>query len=114
MPSVMSMMNHDFGQISPVPADHRCAFRRGVALRAKLRNRSSTRFDVSVLDLSRTGFRAEVDYSLDPGAIVWIMLPGLQGLEATIAWRHGQTVGAAFRQPLYPAVFDHIVALAAR
>lgn len=109
----MSEMTHDFGQMPPVEADHRNALRRGVKLRAKLRNRSSTRFDIAVLDLSRTGFRAEVDYSLDPGAIVWIVLPGLQGLEATVAWRRGRIVGAAFRQPLYPAVFDNIVALAA-
>ena len=110
----MSMMNHDFGDMPAGEADHRCALRRAVTFKAKLRDRSSSRFDIAVLDLSATGFRAEVDYSLDPGAIVWIALPGLQGLEATVAWRRGTTIGAAFRQPLYPAVFEHIVALAAR
>ena len=109
----MSVIN-DFGDMTPVAADHRNALRQGVKLRARLRDRTSSRRDIAVLDLSATGFRAEVDYSLDPGAIVWIALPGLQGLEATVAWRRGTTIGAAFRQPLYPAVFEHIVALAAR
>ena len=108
----MSFMKHDFGPIPAEHGEHRSALRRAVTLRARLRDRSSTRFDISVVDLSATGFRADVDYSLNPGAVVWINLPGLQGLEATVAWRRGTMIGAAFRQPLYPAVFDHIVAMA--
>ena len=60
---------------------------------------------------SRTGFRAETAFSLRAGTTVWITLPGLQGLEAEIAWQRGEHIGAAFRQPLHAAVFEHIVEL---
>lgn len=76
---------------------------------ARLRDRAGNKYDVHLLDLSITGFRAEAHYSLDQGSIVWLTIPGMQGLEATVAWRRGTVIGCSFRQPLYPAVFDHIV-----
>ncbi|MES2339781.1 MAG: PilZ domain-containing protein [Pseudomonadota bacterium] len=91
--------------------DNRATLRRSVALDARVRDRSASRFSIRVVDLSRTGFRAETAFQLRPGSIVWITLPGLQGLEAEVAWQRGEHVGAAFRQPLHPAVFEHIVEL---
>lgn len=92
-------------------ADNRATLRKAVKLDARLRDRSAARFAIKVVDLSRTGFRAETVFSLNPGALVWITLPGLAGLEAEVAWQDGEHVGAAFRQPLHPAVFEHIVEL---
>lgn len=92
-------------------ADNRATLRRAVKLDARVRDRSSTRFKIQIVDLSMTGFRAETLFTLRPGSIVWITLPGLQGLEATVAWQRGDHVGAAFRQPLHAAVFEHIVEL---
>jgi hypothetical protein len=91
--------------------DARSALRKPVAFQAQLRDRRSTRVKIRVLDLSITGFRAEADYSLHEGDTVWLALPNMAGLEAKIAWVRGNVIGAAFLQPLYPAVFDHIVAL---
>ena len=76
---------------------------------ARLRDRHSNKYDVTLLDLSVTGFRAEAHYALDSGQIVWLTIPGMQGLEATVAWRRGQVIGCSFRNPLYPAVLDHII-----
>lgn len=76
---------------------------------ATLRDRSSNKFSVHLLDLSTTGFRAEAHPSLDPGAIVWLTIPGLQGLEATVMWRQRLVVGCRFNHPLHPAVFDHLI-----
>ncbi len=89
--------------------DHRRQERVPVAVAAKLRDRHSNKYDVRLLDLSVTGFRAEAHYALDAGQIVWLTIPGMQGLEATVAWRRGLEIGCNFRQPLYPAVLDHIV-----
>lgn len=89
--------------------EHRHQQRVPIVLRARLRDRHSNKYDVRLLDLSVTGFRAEAHYSLDAGQIVWLAIPGMQGLEATIAWRHGLEIGCSFRQPLYPPVLDHIV-----
>jgi hypothetical protein len=90
-------------------ADHRRQERVEVAMHARLRDRHSNKYDVNLLDLSVTGFRAEAHYALDAGQIVWLTIPGMQGLEATVAWRRGTVIGCSFRNPLYPAVLDHIV-----
>ena len=92
-------------------ADNRATLRKAVRLDARVRDRSQSRFKIRIMDLSMTGFRAETAFTLRPGSLVWITLPGLQGLEATIAWQRGEHIGAAFRQPLHPAVFEHIVEL---
>lgn len=91
--------------------DNRATLRKAVKLDARVRDRTQSRFAIRILDLSMTGFRGETAFTLRPGSTVWITLPGLQGLEATIAWQRGEQVGAAFRQPLHPAVFEHIVEL---
>lgn len=77
---------------------------------AVLRDRASNKFHIHLVDLSTTGFQAEAHPSLDPGAIVWLAIPGMQGLEARVMWRQRAVVGCQFSQPLHPAVFDHLVA----
>jgi len=89
--------------------DHRQQQRVPIAIPARLRDRHSNKYNVRLLDLSVTGFRAEAHYALDAGQIVWLAIPGMQGLEATVAWRRGLEIGCSFRQPLYPPVLDHIV-----
>ncbi len=91
--------------------ESRRTMRKAVQLKARLRDRGATRFDITVLDLSMTGFRAETAYRLNPGQLVWISLPGLAGIEAAVAWQERQFVGCQFATPLHPAVFDHICRL---
>lgn len=91
--------------------DNRLSLRKAVKMRAHLRDRGTTRFEIDVVDLSTTGFRAQTSFTLWPGQTVWLTLPGLAGLEAMVAWRDKYRYGCAFAKPLHPAVFDHIVAL---
>lgn len=100
----------------PIPSpeegeENRLALRKAVKMRAHLRDRGTTRFEIEVVDLSTTGFRAQTSFTLWPGTTVWLTLPGLAGLEAVVAWRDKYRYGCAFTKPLHPAVFDHIVAL---
>ncbi|MEH3035308.1 MAG: pilus assembly protein PilZ [Sphingomonas adhaesiva] len=94
--------------------ESRHALRRAVTMRAHLRDRGTTRFEIDVIDLSVTGFRAQTSFTLWPGTTVWLTLPGLAALEAVVAWRDKTRYGCAFSKPLHPAVFDHIVALSNR
>lgn len=89
--------------------DNRRQPRLPVVMRARMRNRTAAKFDIRVLDMSVSGFRAEAHYGLDVGDHVWITLPGLQGLEANIAWRRKDVIGGRFSQPLHPAVLDHLI-----
>jgi hypothetical protein len=107
--AVMDAHTFEFGQPVSGDDDHRHQQRVPIIMRAILRDRHSNKYHVSLLDLSVTGFRAEAHYSLDAGQIVWLAIPGMQGLEATVAWRRGLEIGCSFRQPLYPPVLDHIV-----
>jgi len=92
----------------------RRAARRPVAIRAQLRPPGSDRLMVEVTDLSETGFQIETVYRLKTGSTVWLAIPTLAPLEAIVAWNRARHYGCRFQRPLYPAVFDHIVALAAR
>ena len=83
-------------------------------MRAQLRDRGQTRFEIDVTDLSEAGFRAATSFTLWPGTVVWLTLPGMTPLEAVVAWRDKLSYGCAFARPLHPAVFDHIVALSER
>ncbi|MBM3929418.1 MAG: PilZ domain-containing protein [Sphingomonadales bacterium] len=99
----------------PLPAteDSRTTVRRDVGVDAKVRDRNGSRYKIRVVDLSRTGFKAECVHTIRAGTMIWLTLPGLQGLEAEVAWQRGEFIGAAFHQPLHAAVFDHITRLLA-
>ena len=99
---------------APQGEELRRALRKSVRMRAHLRDRGQTRFEIEVTDLSASGFRAETSFTLWPGTVVWLTLPGLAPLEAVVAWRDKFAYGCAFHKPLHPAVFDHIVALGNR
>ena len=94
--------------------ESRRSLRKAVTMRAHLRDRGQTRFEIEVNDLSLLGFRAETSFALWPGTIVWLTLPGLAGLEAVVAWRDKTQYGCAFAKPLHSAVFEHIIALSQR
>ena len=91
----------------------RSAERREVILGAGLRQRGAHSVTVQVVDLSVTGFRAATHLMMEPGADVWLKLPGLESLHARVVWMRGHLMGCQFVRPLHPAVLD-MVARAAR
>ncbi len=90
--------------------DQRRATRLDVRLHAGLREaHSSQKFEIDVIDLSITGFRCETSFTLNPGQRVYVTIPTLGPLEATVMRRNKFDYGCAFERPLHAAVFDHIV-----
>lgn len=87
----------------------RTAERKPVRLAAVVRRNSSTRYPVDILDLSVSGFRFLAVASVPVGTRVWLAIPGMAGLEATVTWERGGQFGCAFDRPLNTYVFDHIV-----
>lgn len=88
----------------------RAAERRRVNIRALVREAGSARVDIDVVDLSATGFRFESFYGFAVGSRVFLSIPGLQPLEAVVAWRGDAAFGCRFFAPLHPAVFDTVAA----
>ena len=88
----------------------RLARRLDVRMTGSLREQGSSKFEVDVLDMSVSGCRLETSFLLNPGAKVWITIPGLSALEAEITWRRNYSYGCRFTSLLHAAVLDHIVA----
>jgi PilZ domain len=93
------------------PSEHRRTMRLDVRFNAGLREPgSSQKFEVEVIDLSMTGFRFETSFTIRPGSKVFVTIPGMSTLDATVHWGRGFIYGAQFDQPLYAGVFDMIAA----
>ena len=59
---------------------------------------------VTVFDLSTHGCGIELRSHAEPGARVWIKLPGLEAWSSRIVWADGERAGLEFDRPLHPAV----------
>ncbi len=64
---------------------------------------------VSLRDVSATGCRFTSYAHPVIGQRIWISLPGLESLTATVRWVAGNDCGCEFERALYPAVLDSIV-----
>ena len=62
-------------------------------------------------NLSTDGFMAETDLALEPGAIVWLKLPGLEPQNSKVVWAEDGKTGFQFATPLHPATIELIVAM---
>ena len=91
--------------ILPV-SDGRQAERRVVNLAARLREPGATIVDAEVRNLSVDGFMAESDLKLEPGANVWLKLPGLEPQNSCCAWAEDGKAGFQFATPLHPATVE--------
>jgi hypothetical protein len=94
---------------SPRRADHRL----GLTVRCDVRQGCEPWAKVVLMDLSRTGFRIAWSPRFKPDAKLWIRIPGLQPLSATIRWQNQAGIGCEFTAPLYEPVFEHFARLAA-
>ena len=103
----VTMSTKETGQ--PLVDEVRHATRLPIAMEADLREQGATKFRIKIKDLSVTGFRCETSFTMRPGVRVWLTIPGLGGLEATVAWRDGFKYGFAFDHALHQAVFDHVI-----
>jgi hypothetical protein len=92
--------------------EDRCAPRVAISVPAMLRKTGTTGFSVVVRDLSIAGFSCEAVTSMPKGALCWLTLPGLAGLQSEVIWNDGTNVGCAFANLLHQSVLDRILARA--
>jgi hypothetical protein len=90
--------------------EDRCAPRIKLRIPATLRASASPPFSIIVTDLSLAGFACEAVTGMPKGAVCWLTLPGLTGLQSEVIWNTGQFVGCSFADLLNGAVLDSIVA----
>jgi hypothetical protein len=87
-----------------------------IPLRADIHLRKSGyhRTGVILHDLSNTGCRVELPERVTEGEMVWVSFPGLESIEARVAWSDNWIAGLKFTKPIHPAVFDTLVPRIAR
>jgi hypothetical protein len=91
----------------------RATHRLGLTVRCDVRQGCEPWAKIVLMDMSRTGFRIAWSPRYKPGAKLWIRIPGLQPLSATIRWQSQSGVGCEFSSPLYEPVFEHFASQAA-
>ena len=87
---------------SQVPLDSRLVARRRIALRLPA-GEGVRAAEVTLLDLSETGFRAILIESLDEGEMIEIVLPEAGAVSARLLWLEGDVGGFAFESPITTA-----------
>ena len=83
--------------------------RGAVTIRASIRESGGGKQWISVLDLSRTGFRMHCIFLIQPDRTVYLTMPQFASMEAKIAWHDGDYYGCQFEQPLHEAIYDHVI-----
>lgn len=64
---------------------------------------------VTLSNISASGFRMTSKRNLDPLQPIFIRLPGIQSLSATIRWEGFRDYGCQFTQPLSPELFGRLL-----
>lgn len=85
-------------------------FERGaVSISAEIREAGAGKQRVSVIDLSRSGFRMHCIFLIPRDRTVYLTMPGFQSMEARIAWHEDVYYGCQFKTRLHEAVHDHVI-----
>ena len=79
-----------------------------VSLDAKLGRGGLDRALCKVVDLSLHGARLQTYTALKRGSMIWLTLPRLGQVAATIMWADDFTAGCQFVEPLDPTAFEAV------
>ena len=96
-----SMIKARIGQTADA-SDRRQHTRIPVELDARVRELGANGIEARILNISESGFMAQVDGRFDVGTRVWLMLPGRDRANAVVKWTAGDKLGAEFATPLAP------------
>ena len=92
----------------PLGAASRRDPRASVALICQLRIGSGPWRPASMINLSPSGFRIAWLPGGEVGRQLWVRIPGLEAMPATIRWRDLGGVGCRFERPLSDIVIEHL------
>jgi hypothetical protein len=90
-------------------ADARTSQRAETHVEGHLRSWGTTRIAGIIKDLSRSGFRIEVEQPLPMDSVVWLKVADLDPLMAQVVWCDGVSSGCRFAAPLSAAAVAAIL-----
>ena len=83
--------------------ERRKSERQEVALDAQVREMGAEGCEARILNISETGFMAEVtDIEFEVGSRIWLLLPERERASALVKWTAGDKIGAQFAEPIDP------------
>ena len=81
-------------------SERRRADRLPVAIDARVRALGEEGSEARIVNISETGFMAQVSDVYEVGSRVWLMLPGRERSNAVVRWIAGDKIGAEFAEPV--------------
>jgi hypothetical protein len=100
-------------EYEPAIVNRRKSPRAPVSLDAKLGRGGLDRTLCRITDLSRHGACLRSYSALKKDMVIWLTLPGLGQVVATIKWANDFEAGCQFREPLAAHIFDLLAEVAA-
>ncbi len=98
-----------------IPEDERRRWpRRRVDAKVEFRRKRAMRYSIPIHDLTAQGCRIGSPERLIRGESVWLRLPSLESLPATVRWAGLGVSGVEFDQPMHAAVFELLAGRLAR
>lgn len=104
----MTALIPDPSGVDGMVPDRRMCPREYVTIAVTVRERFWAGQNAELINMSTGGCRIS-GIALKPGDLVWVKIETLASLEARVVWAVAWEAGLNFRQPLHPAVFDHLV-----
>jgi hypothetical protein len=80
--------------------ERRGSTRKDVEIDAHMRELGAEGAEARVINISETGFMAEVEGDYEVGTRVWLILPGRERANALVRWVAGNRLGAEFSEPI--------------
>jgi len=96
-------------EYEPAVVNRRRAPRAPVSLDAKLGRGGLDRTLCRIVDLSREGARIRSYSALRKDMMIWLTLPGVGQVAATVKWADDFEAGCLFREPLAEHIYDIMV-----
>ncbi len=96
----------EVAEVAQRPREKRLSVRADVTLRRMGRNP----YQASVYDFSPSGCKVEFVERPREGEQLFVKFDGLDSIEAEVRWVDGFHGGIAFKRPIYPAVFQLLLA----
>lgn len=74
----------------------------------RMRQRGASRYPATIRDVSIGGCRVELAHQVSVGDTIWVGLPGIESIQATVRWADGWIAGVEFDRPLHPSVLEMV------
>jgi hypothetical protein len=89
-------------RIETTPEPRRREPRMPVSADVPVRQLGQTAVQARLINISSRGFMAETKAVIDPGARIWLTLPGPGRVNALVLWARNGRIGGEFAEPIDP------------